>query len=99
MKFQPGQSGNPAGRAPYKSSMKAALEAALKKDSRAQIAAALVALALDGNLPAIHMIFERLDGKVVAPVAIESSGRLAITVRYEESGPIDAADDIEALTG
>ena len=70
--FQPGQSGNPAGRPkskPFKKALYEALKAA-DDDSKMlkKVALALVAKAQDGDVPAIKEIADRLDGKVTQPI-------------------------------
>jgi len=66
--FQPGQSGNPAGR-PKSKPFKEALERALKaasgdKDALEACADALVSKSMMGDVPAIKELADRLDGKV-----------------------------------
>jgi len=66
--FQPGQSGNPAGRPkskPFKNALQEALKAAGDNDEMLRtVALALVTKAKDGDVPAIKEIADRLDGKV-----------------------------------
>lgn len=91
MVFQKGQSGNPRGRAKNQALLTPTLRQLVSKDgNKEKIASVLVNLALAGDLDAIKIIFERLDGKVVAPV--ELSG--------PNSGPIEieALDYRQALT-
>jgi hypothetical protein len=70
-KFQPGQSGNPRGRPRRGQSFADALKTALaikdpetKRTQLQRVASALVAQAASGNVTAIALIAERLDGKV-----------------------------------
>lgn len=70
--FQPGQSGNPNGRPkskPFKEAIQKALkEAGEDKDQLKLVAVALVAKAMDGDVPAIKELADRLDGKVTQPI-------------------------------
>lgn len=86
--FQPGQSGNPAGR-PKSRPFKDAIDAAIKKagggddgkDFLEAIARALLDKAASGDVPAIKEFGDRYDGKV--PQAVEMSGNLNIS--HEEA--------------
>lgn len=77
MPFVKGQSGNPAGRKPrpFEEALRRAL---LRKDPKTKaialdnLAKALIAKALEGDVPAIKEIADRSDGKV--PQAMEHSG-------------------------
>ena len=76
--FQPGQSGNPAGRPktkPFREALQRALKAA-ESDSEMldKVALALVAKAYEGDVPAIKEIADRLDGKVTQPIAGDGDG-------------------------
>lgn len=90
MAFQPGQSGNPAGRPKRKAFSDALLmELAQSGDPERlrKVARALIAKALDGDMPAIKELADRLDGKV--PQAIVGDAdfdpvRLVVT-------PVDAS--------
>jgi hypothetical protein len=73
--FQPGQSGNPAGRPkskPFREALDRAIKAASNDpDSKLtldSIAAALLAKASTGDVPAIKELAERYDGKVAQAV-------------------------------
>ncbi len=96
MTFVKGQSGNPAGRAPYKNSLKVALEEALTKSDRRDIARAVVALAVGGNMEAIKFIFDRIDGKVKDQITFEQPGPIQVIVEYVDAGPIDPIEAARA---
>lgn len=84
MTFQKGQSGNPAGRKKNQPLLTPTLRQLVAKDgNKEKIAEVLVRLALAGDLDAIKIILDRIDGKVVAPV--------------EVSGPNSGPIEIEAL--
>ena len=77
MPFQPGESGNPAGSykgRPFTDALRRALaRAELEgnfKDLNA-LAESLIAKALTGDVPALRELADRIDGKVVQPVAAE----------------------------
>lgn len=80
--FQPGQSGNPNGRPksrPFKDALERALKAAgADKDLLDSVAAALVAKASDGDVPAIKEIADRLDGKVTQPIGGDEDNPLNV---------------------
>lgn len=70
--FQPGQSGNPAGR-PKSKPFREALDRALKaagddKASLEAVASALVGKAMMGDVPAIKELADRMDGKVAQAI-------------------------------
>jgi hypothetical protein len=76
--FQPGQSGNPNGRPktkPFKDALRKAIETA-GDDNKALklVAAALLAKAQEGDVPAIKEIADRLDGKVAQPISGDDEG-------------------------
>lgn len=67
--FQPGRSGNPAGRPPageaFAEVLRAELGRSLRgKTNRDAIAARVVAMARAGDLDAVRWIVDRVDGKV-----------------------------------
>lgn len=72
--FQPGQSGNPAGRPkskPFKEALDRAIKAAGEGEdglSLDDIAKALLVKAKTGDVPAIKELAERYDGKVAQAV-------------------------------
>ena len=77
--FQPGRSGNPAGRQKSEICLTALLRAALaerddatKKTKARAVIDALVLTAIDGNSRAIEQIFDRIDG-ILQPVNTEAS--------------------------
>ncbi len=73
--------------------------------NRSAIAQALVDKALSGNLEAIQMIFERIDGKVPDALVTDAQGELRIVVQYEDVGHSAAsqaapgADGGDTVTG
>lgn len=85
--FQPGQSGNPNGRPksrPFKEALKKALEAVGDdKDQLRLVAQALVAKAMDGDVPAIKELADRLDGKVTQPIGGDEDNPLNIIQKIE----------------
>ena len=79
MPFAPGQSGNPAGRAPgtkpKAGRWKAAIRRALKEgDNLDACANALVTAAKAGDVPALKEIGDRTDGKVKQDSDVNLSG-------------------------
>lgn len=60
--FQKGQSGNPGGRRP--AVLSRAVFAKLTDEQAEQIAAELIEKAIAGDLQAISMLWERIEGKV-----------------------------------
>ena len=60
--FQPGQSGNPGGRRP--AILSRAIVAKLTPEEADKIAAELIKQATGGDLHAIAMLWERIEGKV-----------------------------------
>ena len=74
--FQPGQSGNPSGRPKGSVSMKAILRRKLAEAEAASAEAivdALIAEAKGGNLRAIAVILDRLEGKVPDKVEVRNT--------------------------
>jgi hypothetical protein len=77
MPFKPGQSGNPAGtspKRPFAEALRRALaRAELEGDFRSlnSLATRLIEKALDGDVPALKEVADRVDGKV--PQAIVGS--------------------------
>lgn len=88
-KFQPGQSGNPAGRPKKGTALADLLATALKAKGddgipkRKAVIDTLIKLALAGDLDAIKVILDRVDGKVVE--------------RLEHSGPDGGAIPIREM--
>lgn len=81
MPFESGKSGNPGGRSKSEKLFRDALSLAVKRTSGdktmlGEIAEALVAKAMLGDVPAINAVADRLDGKPAQDVAIEHSGEL-----------------------
>ncbi len=65
--FKPGQSGNPNGR-PKSKPFREALDRAIAELGLDGAAVALVAKANSGDVPALNMLADRMDGKVAQPV-------------------------------
>lgn len=60
--FKPGVSGNPGGRRRGTVSLAAALVRNLTKQDADAIAQRLIALAKSGDIPALRLLFDKLDG-------------------------------------
>ena len=86
MPFKPGQSGNPKGRPPKPLALTTAIRQCLRKKGpdgivyRRRIAQKLVELADAGNVEAIRILLDRIDGKVPDALDVRASGELV--VRY-----------------
>lgn len=85
MAYAKGQSGNPGGRPkekPWADALRAALSEldadGIKKLRK--VAEAMVNKALEGDVPAIKEIGDRLDGKAVQALANEDGGPLQISI-------------------
>lgn len=93
MTFQKGHSGNPAGRPKSDQALTPLIRKQLTerlRDGRTRaehIALRLLSLAEEGDVNAIKIVLERIDGKVVQP--IEQSGTL--TVEHVDSATVDEA--------
>jgi hypothetical protein len=79
MPFQKGQSGNPAGRPRNEQTITTVLRRLLleKEDGKARaehVAISLIRLARAGDVNAIKLVFERIDGKVTEPVDVTTDG-------------------------
>ena len=59
--FRPGQSGNPRGKRKGTVSLAAALARSLTRTDARAICLKLIALAKDGDVPALKLLFDRLD--------------------------------------
>ncbi len=86
--FQPGQSGNPAGRPkskPFREAIQRALDAAGDdKDALQQVATALVGKAMMGDVPAIKELADRMDGKVAQAIIGGEEDDPAIVVTWQK---------------
>jgi hypothetical protein len=87
MAFQPGQSGNPAGKAPSQKSFAAMLKLAIHEagsqpgtNKLRDVADALVSKAIDGDIAAIKEIADRLDGKVPQGIGGDPDNPLMVAV-------------------
>lgn len=80
MPFEPGVSGNPAGRPKAEKTFAAMLRIAIKeaqdegRDKLRAVADALVKKAVEGDVPAIREIADRLDGKVPQGIVGDDNG-------------------------
>ncbi len=98
MPFQKGVSGNPAGRPKHVKLFRNAIDAALrsaradeknkkKSISLEDVAKALIAKAMSGDVPAIKELADRLDGKPATVIENGEDGPLQILVRkFVEEG-------------
>ena len=78
--WRPGTSGNPCGKRKGHHSLTAALKRHLTREDAKAIAMKLIAMARAGDLAAIKLTFERLDG-----VDIEDRLRTLEALTYEKS--------------
>jgi len=94
MPWVKGQSGNPKGSPKKARAMANALRAALREKTpdgetkRRAIACKLADMALAGDLDAIKLIYERMDGKVpeVRQVTGDEGGAVEIVLRWADDG-------------
>ena len=91
MAFEPGQSGNPAGRPKADKAFANMLRIAIKqahdegRDKLRAVADALVDKAISGDVQAINAIADRLDGKVPQAVDANLSGNVVVNlVRFSD---------------
>src|SRR5436853_3706870 len=97
MTFQKGQSGNPGGRPRSEQGITPWLKRLLFEKANGQTRAELIAttllnMAIDGDVNAIRVVLERVDGKVLQP--IEQSG--TVTVEHVDRPTVDRALDYAA---
>ncbi len=94
MTFVAGQSGNPGGRSKneklYRDALRKAISAIADSDPHKRkkielIAEAHVAKALEGDVPAINSLADRLDGKPVQAIANDDDG-MPFIVRVVKGG-------------
>lgn len=80
MAWSKGQSGNPRGRAALKPELAPTLRRLLREDgAKERIARALIEKAGNGDIDAIKVLLERVDGKVPNPVEV-SGGEAPIRI-------------------
>ena len=85
MPFEPGQSGNPSGKAPRKIWI-AALNRAIAQDDGVrlrQAAEKLLDLAVGGDVPALRELGDRLDGKPAQSVTIAGDAEQPLKIVHE----------------
>ncbi len=91
MPWKPGESGNPTGRPSKRNALAPALRTLLGRkqlDGRTNKQALLEALletALSGDVQAIKLIFERVDGKVPEPIEISGKDGGSIEIRWVDA--------------
>lgn len=90
MPFQKGKSGNPNGRPKRNHAMTDTLRALLEKKNRLSgrrnrelVVEALIEAAQAGNVAAMNLIYERLDGKLItqAQISAPDGGPLVFTLK------------------
>lgn len=79
-RFKPGQSGNPGGR--RADPLTQAVKAAMTDEDAAAVAATVIALAKDGNLQAVALLWDRLEGKAVARAEHGEPGEFTLTLDH-----------------
>src|SRR3712207_6345762 len=72
--FAKGQSGNPKGRPKNGHTLADALRSELTPDRRAQVVQAIIERAVSGDVAAIKLLFERVDGRVPRPLELTGEG-------------------------
>jgi hypothetical protein len=88
--FQPGQSGNPGGRAKEPRRFKAALARLADADPRKldELAKELWSKAMSGDVSAMREVADRLDGKVPqAVVGDDEHGPIEHVIRWADDAP------------
>lgn len=91
MTFEPGKSGNPRGRPKRGTAMADALRTVLNKSqdgkqNKRAVAEKLVEMARSGNVEAMKLVFDRIDGKPVQTNVLEGNQDEPIPIRYIEIG-------------
>lgn len=87
-RWQAGQSGNPKGRPKRGETISELIRAVLREKgpegiaNRKLVAQKLVALALDGNMDAIKVVLDRVDGKVVEKLEHSGAGGGPLILEY-----------------
>jgi len=89
--FQPGQSGNPKGRPkkPLSEDLRLYLQQRIAPHDvtrRQKLIEALYEAALKGEVPALKLIFERLDGAVPQPVVGADGGPIRLVWERDDAG-------------
>lgn len=98
MTFEPGRSGNPKGRPPKGKAMADALRTVLNKSkdgkqNKRAVAEKLVEMARDGNVEAMKIVFDRIDGKPVQTNVLEGNNEAPIPIRYIKVAGTHGGDD------
>ena len=91
MKFKPGESGNPKGRPKKAEALTEILRTQLAKAkiqypdgsqlvAKEALAAKLIELAMEGDVPALKYIYDRIDGKPAQSIDLDHSGELKYSI-------------------
>ena len=88
MKFQKGQSGNPNGRPKSEQAVTPTLRRLLAdkqhgKTRAENVANTLLTLAESGDVSAIRIVLERVDGKVADQVELGGEAKFRVTVNFD----------------
>jgi|SRR5215831_1930772 len=105
--FQKGQSGNPRGRPKRGAALTdfarwAVLQTAGPDDRRTRgqaLAEALVSKAIEGDVTAIKLLFDRLDGPVPQVLTGEGGGPIRIAWPWEDAAVAEPPDPIITVNG
>jgi len=76
---------NPNGRPPKGESLTEVLRERLDKE---EIADRLIALAMDGDVPALKYIYDRIDGRPKESVSMEHKGGFSVSVLPDGFGKV-----------
>ena len=92
-KWQPGQSGNPSGR-PSRKFLTESLEKLLRETDKKTgkpnyelVMKALMAAARKGNVKALNLVLERMEGKVADELDLRASGEVKLVVPWAPKNP------------